>query len=146
MDLWIQIVALNLTFFTAILVPSLVFFWRRFKETDQQIMLLKRMIEKLHQASDRADLELGKNWVHFYHNEIMRFWERLQVKPELIPSEEHYKSVFENYERYKQLGGMKNGYVGAIMNSIKELHRSQYGPKNWPPTLHAMIEPADKTK
>lgn len=41
---------------------------------------------------------------------------------------------------------MKNGYVGAIMNNIRDLHKKQYGPNNWPPVLHAINYPDDKNK
>ena len=74
--------------------------------------------------SDSNDEELKTNWLHFYNNEIIRFNERLKIKPEHVPSPEHYKSVFTNYSRYKELGG--NGYVDVIMDNIKELYKIHY--------------------
>lgn len=63
--------------------------------------------------------------MQFYNNEIIRFNERVKTKPEHIPTQEHYKSVFDNYNRYKELGG--NGYIDAIMDNIKSLFKIHHG-------------------
>lgn len=47
------------------------------------------------------------------------------MKPEHIPTPEHYKSVFDNYDRYKELGG--NGYIDTIMENVRNLHHIHYG-------------------
>lgn len=83
------------------------------------------MIESLKTWSDLNDEQLNKNWLQFYNNEIIRFNERIKNKPEYVPTPEHYKSVFENYNRYKELGG--NGYIDAIMLNVQQLYKIHYG-------------------
>jgi hypothetical protein len=63
--------------------------------------------------------------LYFYQNEIIRFNERVKMKPEHIPTLEHYRSVFINYQRYQELGG--NGYIDAIMHNIKSLFSIHHG-------------------
>jgi hypothetical protein len=61
----------------------------------------------------------------------MRFVERTHTKPHSIPSQEHYRSVFDNYNRYKELGG--NGYIDIIIEQIEDLYKSHYAQDSWPP-------------
>jgi hypothetical protein len=61
----------------------------------------------------------------------MRFVERTHTKPDLVPSQEHYRSVFDNYRRYKELGG--NGYVDVLIEQIENLYKEHYKQESWPP-------------
>jgi hypothetical protein len=61
MDIWIQIVALNLSFFTLVLAPTMLFFFKKFQRSDQQIMLIKEMVKEIHHDSKQADIELERN-------------------------------------------------------------------------------------
>ena len=125
MENWIQFLSLNVAIFGVFIIPAATFFYRKLKENDIQFQHILKVIADLQSASTAADLELSKNWLYFYYNEILKFTERLHLKPEVIPTQEHYRSVFEHYDRYRELGG--NGFISILMEQIRVSYQKHYG-------------------
>lgn len=125
MDLWIEIGRLLLSFFSIIVIPLGGLLFKRINSIDIKFQSIENKIDQIQERSSAYDENFVKNWLHFYKNEIIRFSERLKTKPDRIPTEEHYRSVFENYTRYCELGG--NGYIHAIMDNIKIVFRIHHG-------------------
>jgi hypothetical protein len=98
---------------------------KKINDIDSRFQEIIKTINSLQEKSDTYDENLTKNWLHFYRNEIIRFNERVKSKPEHVPTQEHYKSVFDNYTRYSELGG--NGYIDAIMDNIYALFKIHHG-------------------
>lgn len=124
-DLWIEIGRLILSLFSIIILPLGGILFRQIRHIENRFQEMMDLINNLQKRSDMRDEELSKNWLHFYNNEIIRFTERVKTKPEHIPTQEHYKSVFDNYKRYKELGG--NTYIDVIMDNVKVLFKIHYG-------------------
>ena len=125
MTLTLELISTLLSILSVIVIPVLMMFYRKLNKIEQLYNDLKNSIKDLYELSNTNDSELLTHWLYFYNNEIIRFNERIKTKPEHIPTQEHYKSVFDNYARYKELGG--NGYIDAIMSNIHALYKIHYG-------------------
>ena len=125
MTLTLELLSTLLSILSIIVIPVLMMFYNKLNKIEKMYYNLFDSMNQLHDMSNNNDEELLKHWLFFYNNEIIRFNERVKTKPEHIPTQEHYKSVFDNYARYKELGG--NGYIDAIMLNIHSLYKIHYG-------------------
>lgn len=125
MEVSLEWVSVALSFLSVIVIPIAAVLFKKMQQMQIQYHHIIELIMNLQDQNNQYEYESGKNWLQFYNNEIIRFNERLKAKPEHIPTQEHYKSVFDNFERYKELGG--NGYIDAIMSNIKSLYKIHHG-------------------
>lgn len=125
METWLELARIVLSFLSIVIIPLGGMIFKRINKIDSKFNEIIKSIDDLQKRSDEQDIELMINWLHFYKNEIIRFNERIKTKPEHIPTLEHYKSVFDNYTRYQELGG--NGYIDAIMANIETVFSIHHG-------------------
>lgn len=125
MEFTLELFTILLNILSVIVIPVLMIFYNKLNKIEQLYVSLRDDVNRIYEVSNQNDKELLTHWLYFYNNEIIRFNERLKTKPDHVPTQEHYKSVFNNYERYKELEG--NGYIDAIMANVYALYRIHYG-------------------